>query len=86
MSGAGKSHAINCFEDLGYFCVDNLPPTLLPKFAELCAQLEGRLNKVALVSDLRGGVFFHSLFEALQELDSNRIDYEISFWKPMMRY
>lgn len=79
MSGAGKSHAINCFEDLGYFCVDNLPPTLLPKFAELCAQLEGRLNKVALVSDLRGGVFFNSLFEALQELDSNRIDYEILF-------
>jgi len=79
MSGAGKSHAINCFEDLGYFCVDNLPPTLLPKFAELCAQLEGRLNKVALVSDLRGGEFFNNLFEALQELDSNRIDYEILF-------
>ena len=79
MSGAGKSHAINSFEDLGYFCVDNLPPTLIPKFAELCTQLEGKLNKVALVSDLRGGVFFDNLFDALQDLESNRIDYEILF-------
>lgn len=79
LSGAGKSHAINCFEDLGYFCVDNLPPTLIPKFAELCTQFEGKLNKVALVSDLRGGAFFNSLFEALQDLESNGIDYEILF-------
>jgi len=79
LSGAGKSHAINSFEDLGYFCVDNLPPTLIPKFAELFNQLEGKLNKVALVSDLRGGVFFDNLFEALQELDNQQIDYEILF-------
>ncbi|MBS3943594.1 MAG: RNase adapter RapZ [Dethiobacter sp.] len=79
LSGAGKSHAINSFEDLGYFCVDNLPPTLIPKFAELFNQLEGKLNKIALVSDLRGGAFFNNLFEALQELDNQQIDYEILF-------
>jgi len=79
LSGAGKSHAINSFEDLGYFCVDNLPPALIPKFAELCTQFEGNLNKVALVCDLRGGAFFDNLFEALQELDTQQIDYEILF-------
>ncbi|NLY91147.1 MAG: hypothetical protein GX081_06020, partial [Firmicutes bacterium] len=43
ISGAGKSEAMRAFEDLGYFCVDNLPPVLLPKYAELCAQSEGRI-------------------------------------------
>lgn len=79
LSGAGKSHAINCFEDLGYFCVDNLPPTFIPKFAELCLQSEGRVKKVALVCDMRGGLFFDHLFEVLQELEGNEIDYEILF-------
>lgn len=59
--------------------MDNLPPTLIPKFAELFNQLEGKLNKIALVSDLRGGAFFNNLFEALQELDNQQIDYEILF-------
>lgn len=79
LSGAGKSHAINCFEDLGYFCVDNLPPTFIPKFAELCLQSEGRVKKVALVCDMRGGLFFNHLFEVLHELEGNEIDYEILF-------
>ncbi|MEW5783519.1 MAG: RNase adapter RapZ [Bacillota bacterium] len=79
LSGAGKSNAINCFEDLGYFCVDNLPPTFIPKFAELCAQSEGKVNRVALVCDMRGGAFFGHLFEALQELEGNDIDHEILF-------
>ena len=79
LSGAGKSHAINCFEDLGYFCVDNLPPTFIPKFAELCLQSEGRVKKVALVCDMRGGLFFDNLFEVLHELEGNEIDYEILF-------
>ncbi len=79
LSGAGKSHAIDCFEDLGYFCVDNLPPTFIPKFAELCQQSEGKVSKVALVCDVRGGAFFEHLFEALQTLEGNEIDYEILF-------
>ncbi len=81
LSGAGKSHAINCFEDLGFFCVDNLPPTFIPKFAELCLQSEGKTNKVALVCDMRGGAFFDHLFEALQELEENKVDHEILFFE-----
>ena len=57
MSGAGKSQAIQSMEDLGFFCVDNLPPILIPKFAELCLQSEGKINKIALVVDIRGGDF-----------------------------
>jgi len=79
LSGAGKSHAINCFEDLGFFCVDNLPPALIPKFAKLCLQSEGKISRVALVCDMRGGAFFNHLFEALQEMEGNEINYEILF-------
>ena len=77
LSGAGKSHALNCFEDLGYYCVDNMPPTLIPKFADLFIQSENK--KVALVCDLRGAAFFKDLFEALQELEGRNVDYEILF-------
>ncbi len=71
MSGAGKTVAIQSFEDLGYFCVDNLPPTLLPKFLELMKESGSKMNKVALVMDLRGREFFDSLFEALDDLSKN---------------
>jgi len=77
LSGAGKSHALNCFEDLGYYCVDNMPPTLIPKFADLFIQSENK--KVALVCDMRGAAFFKDLFEALNEMDERQIDYEILF-------
>ncbi|MFD1739387.1 RNase adapter RapZ [Bacillus salitolerans] len=68
MSGAGKTVAIQSFEDLGYFCVDNLPPTLLPKFLELMKESGNKMNKVALVMDLRGREFFDSLVEALDDI------------------
>ena len=68
MSGAGKTVAIHSFEDLGFFCVDNLPPTLLPKFLELMKESSNKMNKVALVMDLRGREFFDSLIKALDEL------------------
>ncbi|WP_243290343.1 RNase adapter RapZ [Bacillus sp. FJAT-47783] len=68
MSGAGKTVAIQSFEDLGYFCVDNLPPTLLPKFLEIMKESGTKMNKVALVMDLRGREFFDSLFHALDEM------------------
>ncbi len=77
LSGAGKSHALNCFEDLGYYCVDNMPPTLIPKFADLFMQSENK--KIALVCDMRGAAFFKDLFEALQNLENRNIDYEILF-------
>jgi UPF0042 nucleotide-binding protein len=68
MSGAGKTVAIQSFEDLGFFCVDNLPPTLLPKFLELMKDSNNKMNKVALVMDLRGREFFDHLFKALDSL------------------
>ncbi|KAA0548737.1 RNase adapter RapZ [Bacillus sp. BGMRC 2118] len=68
MSGAGKTVAIQSFEDLGYFCVDNLPPTLLPKFLELMKESGSKMNKVALVMDLRGREFFESLLAALDDI------------------
>ncbi|AIF44123.1 RNase adapter RapZ [Virgibacillus sp. SK37] len=68
MSGAGKTVAVQSFEDLGYYCVDNLPPTLLPKFLELMKDSTNNIRKVALVMDLRGREFFDSLFEALDGL------------------
>jgi UPF0042 nucleotide-binding protein len=68
MSGAGKTVAIQSFEDLGFFCVDNLPPTLLPKFLELMKESGNKMNRVALVMDLRGREFFDHLFKALDDL------------------
>lgn len=79
LSGAGKSQAVRSLEDLGYYCVDNLPPALVPKFAELCAQSEGKIKKAALVMDLRGREFFDSLFEVLQELTATGYSFEILF-------
>lgn len=78
-SGAGKSRALQSMEDLGYFCMDNLPPALIPKFAELCIQSEGRINRVALVCDIRGGELFSGLFEALDRLEEMGFHYEILF-------
>ncbi|MBU8683591.1 RNase adapter RapZ [Bacillus haynesii] len=68
MSGAGKTVAIQSFEDLGFFCVDNLPPSLLPKFLELMKESSSKMSKVALVMDLRGREFFDSLIAALDEI------------------
>ncbi len=69
MSGAGKTVAVQSLEDLGYFCVDNLPPALIPKFVELIDSSNGKMNKVALVIDLRGRRFFDQLFEAIDQID-----------------
>jgi len=79
LSGAGKTYAMKVFEDLGFFCVDNLPPALLPKFAELCLQSDGRVTKAALAIDVRGGEFFDELFTALAQLENVGFDYEILF-------
>lgn len=80
MSGAGKTIAVQSLEDLGFFCVDNLPPVLIPKFAELIEQSQGRIGKVALVIDLRGREFFTALSESLHALQENyTITYEILY-------
>lgn len=80
MSGAGKSVAMQSLEDLGFFCIDNLPPVLLSKLAELLEQSGGKLRRAALVIDLRGRDFFSSLFESLDQLEKHHgIDYQILF-------
>ncbi|MGQ8874785.1 RNase adapter RapZ [Paenibacillus amylolyticus] len=80
MSGAGKTIAVQSLEDLGFFCVDNLPPVLIPKFAELIEQSNGKIGKVALVIDLRGREFFTALSESLNYIkDHFTIHCEILF-------
>jgi len=78
LSGAGRSEAARCLEDLGYFVVDNLPPELLSKMAELAAR-PGGPARVAIVVDARGGVFFGELSLALEELKRKHIAYRIIY-------
>ncbi len=68
LSGAGKTLAVHGLEDMGFFCVDNMPPALLPQFAELCAHSQGRISRIAVVMDVRGGHFFQTLAEMVQTL------------------
>lgn len=79
LSGAGKTMATHSLEDLGFFCVDNLPPALLPKFAEVVRESQGRIRRVALVIDIRGGEFFYALDDALAALDVMGIPFQILF-------
>jgi UPF0042 nucleotide-binding protein len=79
MSGAGKSQAVQALEDIGYFCIDNIPPILIPKFAELCIKGGERVRHVALIADIRGGEFFDSMSQCLKDLKSMDISYEIVF-------
>ncbi|MHB1652395.1 MAG: RNase adapter RapZ [Desulfitobacteriaceae bacterium] len=79
LSGAGRTQAMQSMEDQGFFCVDNLPPAFIVKFAELCAQSRGKISKAAIVCDLRGGAFFDSLSEALQNLGAEGFGYEILY-------
>jgi len=79
LSGAGRTQALRHLEDLGFFCIDNLPPTLIPKFTELCARSSRPIERVALVVDIRGGEFFDALFEVLNDLDKSSTPYEILF-------
>lgn len=79
MSGAGKSLCVKYFEDIGYFCVDNLPPSLIPKFAEICLQGQNKMDRIALIMDIRGGSLFLELFPALESLAAYGISYKILF-------
>ncbi len=70
MSGAGKSQAANTLEDLGWYCIDNMPSQLIPKFAEIYSATPGKLDKVAFIVDIRGEVEFDTLFAELEVLRS----------------
>lgn len=79
MSGAGKSRAVGALEDLGYYCVDNLPIPLIPKFAEICLAATEQYDKVALVTDVRAGDSFKKLFSSLDSIRSMGCEYRILF-------
>lgn len=79
LSGAGKSIAIKSMEDLGFFCVDNLPPSLILKMVELCSGEGANIDHLAAVIDVRGGEFFDDLNDSLDELDRGGIPYRIIF-------
>ncbi len=79
LSGAGKSRVAAALEDLDFYCVDNMPAALMPKFAELCAATRGRYERVALVSDIRSRDGFDQLFAALDELRTMGFDYKILY-------
>jgi len=79
LSGAGKSKAASFMEDMSFFCVDNLPSALIPKFAELGMAGSGEYDRVVLVSDVRGGTSFEGLFQALDDLKAMKCSYRILF-------
>jgi UPF0042 nucleotide-binding protein len=79
ISGAGKSLVAKYLEDAGFFCIDNLPPMLIPKIAEICSQSRGKMDKVALVIDIRGGVLLNDLFPGLEAIREAGHSYEILF-------
>ena len=79
MSGAGKSLAANYLEDMGFYCVDNIPPAIIPAFVSLSEMGNEELNKVAVVTDIRGGEMFSEISNTLNKLSQNSIDYKILF-------
>ena len=78
ISGAGKSCAVNVMEDIGYFCIDNMPPQLIPKFAEICEENDD-ISKVAIVTDIRGGTMFLNLNATIEELKKCGLDVKLLF-------
>ena len=79
MSGAGRSEAIHTFEDLGYFCIDNLPPSFIGHLVELTRLAGSRIRDVAVVCDARGQEFFAQLWDELETLEDNRIPFRLLF-------
>jgi UPF0042 nucleotide-binding protein len=79
LSGAGKSHVADHLEDLGYYCIDNLPPSLIGNFVDLIAQRKQKVKKAAFVTDIRGGELFGDLKANLAELKERGMDYKIIF-------
>ena len=79
ISGAGKSQAMATFEDAGYFCVDNLPPEMIRSLAELFGHEGSKVERAAVASDVRGGDYFDTLVEVLDDLDAAVLPYRILY-------
>ncbi|HYF27651.1 MAG TPA: RNase adapter RapZ, partial [Baekduia sp.] len=78
-SGAGKSTAMNVFEDAGYFCVDNLPPEMISSMSTLFAHEGSKVERAAVVCDVRGGAYFEKLAEVIDELEAEGIGHRVLF-------
>jgi len=81
MSGSGKSLAANCFEDMGYYCVDNLPIRLIPVFIDLISRSPGEIRQVALVIDIREGAFLRDFPEILDQIRRHDLDVQVLFFE-----
>ena len=79
LSGSGKSGVINVLEDIGYYCIDNIPPQLIPKFSEICIKSGDKFSKVAIVTDIRGGELFLELDQGLNFFRINKLEFKILF-------
>ncbi len=79
LSGAGKSQAINCMEDLGYYCIDNMPPALINSFLDLIMRDKVAVEKAAFTIDIRGGEFFDDLKSSLEDLEEAGLKFRVMF-------
>ena len=79
MSGAGKSSVKKFLEDIGYYCIDNMPPALMLPFAQVCSRSDIKIDKIAFVTDLRGGNLINELFKTLDAIKKAGFTYEILF-------
>lgn len=79
MSGAGKTQAAKQLEDMGFYCVDNVPPAIIPSFVELSNKSGGELNRIAIVTDVRGGAMFSDILEVLELLSESNVSFKILF-------
>lgn len=78
-SGAGKSQAMACFEDAGYFCVDNLPPEMIGSLADLFGHEGSKVERAAIVSDVRGGDYFEGFVKVLDELERREVPFRLLY-------
>src|SRR5215218_10125486 len=78
-SGAGKSQAMACFEDAGYFCVDNLPPEMIASLADLFGHEGSKVERAAVVCDVRGGGYFEAMLRVLDDLEARKLPYRLLF-------
>lgn len=79
LSGAGKSQAVNCLEDLGFYCIDNMPPSLVKDFISLSVNGNNKIEKAAFVMDIRGGEFLDDIIPCLEHLKKMDITYKMLF-------
>lgn len=79
LSGAGKSRTVDALEDIGFFCIDNMPPKLISKIAEMAQQSSSKMTKIAIVTDVRGGELFNDFIAEIDLLKQNKVPYKLLF-------